>query len=335
MVAVAVRRAFSGQVDLTGPIAPRTSMPHVFSIPAKDWEWMLGWPTYAASANPHFKYFNYTAYVRMVDVFGNSYKEIPSPGVEIEVKVDSKKERYASAAAASALAAASLAASALVATASIFGIPAAAGLAAAATLAWGAAASAAKNAHDPPAPDPAFLDRVDVVVPRTDTIAGVDPSLPSERLWREVLHVMAADEALTFVHGKLLGASQADSAEGRQMQTLRYLEIINEMKQSLAAAQGAADETEAAYAKSGLFTAERVQQALEATRSGVPEAMLESLRSVGLSDNDIGRFGECLRDEELRRRLMETDASAATRAMLLQLEGVVREVENESIEILR
>lgn len=294
-----------GAWDLPGLAAPGAVAEHHFAIPAKTFKWMMDGPAYAPSAEAHEKIYDYTATLEFTDIYGNNYGPLVIPGPTVTVKVADKKEHYAAAATAAAATAAALAVSAAIAAGTVCGLPAAAALGAAAGVATAVAAAAASKAQDPPEPDPDFMTNVEVVAPALRPVG--DPQDPAweirNSLGECVMRLIAEDDALTAVHGKLLGARAAQSSEGVERQTAAYRALADTMAADTPHITDLAMRTQEALDLTGQVTSDTIVAGMHACSAGLPETFVVDLTAAGLNDDEIAELRAAAADPHLHRLL--------------------------------
>jgi hypothetical protein len=204
----------------TGAIDPLAKKSVTFDAVNQTWDWIedLTWrPKEDLSI-----IFDYRVEFTVTDFYGNVY---PSESVYLAytVSVPSAKISWQVAAAASR-------ASALVlyglALACWYVPPAAAALGAEATLVMAAATESHERAMDPPEPDPRYLE---VVVRRPSRIANV-PSEGSRMgsLAKIIDRILANAEAISQIHGRLIGARLARDNNGMRIQKNSYIAMLND-----------------------------------------------------------------------------------------------------------
>ncbi len=195
---------------VSGPLAPGQTQSLDLTVAAKQFFWMLGSPIYGTTASAHRKYFHYYGSVKIVDVYGNAYPEVVSGGPLVRVEVSAAKERWA--------AVAVIAAIVIVIVFLWWEIEIPADL----NLAKGAY----RQAMDPPAPDPHFLDDVPLDAPEI-RIEHPDPIAQAALdLLQTMMRMATWDAQLSLIQGKWLGARMAGSAEGLALQGRAWEQVI-------------------------------------------------------------------------------------------------------------
>ena len=306
--------ASAGEVDFSGPIAPGVAREHQFPIGAKDFYWCDGRPTWAATAGGHWKYYRYRAHVTLSDIYGNTYEDLWAQGPTVEVKVSAAKEAYSVTASASAIAAAALA------VAAAFLQP---WLAVAASAAYVAAEYAGRKALDPPEPDDDFLARVEIEIPQ------LPPAVPDFEVvgdfFREIVHIIAADNALTAIEGKLLGAQRAQSDEGIEVQSQRYEEVrgwIVERYQVLEQLLAPSIEV----VRRSELAPDRLEEGLEASANGLTEEARQALVEVQVPTEVIDGLHETVTHPELRDDVQDLGLAELLGIQMQAMTFVVRHI---------
>ena len=226
----------SDQWDAPGVVKPADEVPHNFRVEGKRFFWMHGKDGgYSKSAGPHWRYYHYRVFVKLSDVYGNDYAEFADvnplselfDGVRVQVEVSKAKELWADVAIYNFVLSVSHSAAAAAAASSVLGAFLAPALAA---LAAGFAAVSyfyGEKALDPPSPDPDFFARVEVNRPTLPQGAGdeVQPIID----WQEAAcTIVAVDDALVAIEGKILGAKEAQAQQAIDQQLQRYGEVRQE-----------------------------------------------------------------------------------------------------------
>ena len=224
------------QWDAPGVVKPAVEVPHNFRVEGKRFFWMHGKDGgYIKIAGPHFRYYHYRVFIKLSDIYGNDYAEFADvnpfselfDGVRVQVEVSKSKELWADIASVSFASSVALSKGAAVAGASGIGALFAVG------LGLGAAALATtsyiygEKALDPPSPDPDFFARVEVIRPNLPQGAGdeVQPIID----WLEAAcTIVAVDDALVAIEGKILGAKEAQAQPAIDQQLQRYGEVRQE-----------------------------------------------------------------------------------------------------------
>jgi hypothetical protein len=211
-------------VTILGPAGlmnPGTKVPLMSASITKDWEWFVKGVHFPKG--PRKKSFVYVVRFTFVDDYGNSYDEVASTEVAVRVTVaDKKLVAFAAAWGLTVIAAGYAIAGALAAATIIGGFSAPAFFGLAASF-YAAALAAYVIANDPPEPDERFLEQVDLK--RLQLPDGFESEAPADRMLVErITRILEADQILTRIHGRLLGARSAQSSEGTKMQASAYVE---------------------------------------------------------------------------------------------------------------
>jgi hypothetical protein len=246
--------------------------------------------------------FTYIAAFTVTDEFGNGYPPSTSPTLTVTVAVPAAKVALQAQAAGelkSAVAALAAAAGSLNPWAAVIGF-----------FLWGLAIWHKGQADDPPVPDFRYDEHVQVTPAVHDLRREDAPpwAEPLAALLNLLERARAAQEALTRIHAKMLGARIDGAAQALHMQAADY-------RAALARLQVAAAEVEnvAALAGEQLATDERMSAEplaadLEGLRSGATvDATRQAWRDNGLPDQAF---------EDLHRRVAHVENVAPLGLML-------------------
>lgn len=326
------RNDYADAHDLIGPIAPGDRREKQFPIAAKDFYWMEERPTWAATPLPHLKYYRYHVQTTMTDIYGNRYGDVADEGPTVEVKVSQVKENWQSAAVSAAISAvywSGIAAAATVGSIFTFGISAAAAAAAAlaASASYVAAEVAGKKALDPPEPDDDFMAPVEIEVRElahpNDGFEAIGEFLS------QIVNIICADNALTAIEGKLLGAQVAQSEEGIRLQAHRYDEVRGWIVERYRALEHwYAPALRELSQPEELWSSETLATALEVAANGLPDETVRQLEENRVPMEDIEGLQEVMISPELRdvaRALTPADAlSVQLRAITYAVRHILR-----------
>jgi len=179
-----------------------------------------------------------------------------------------------------------------------------------------AAQLAVTAALDPPEPDPDYLTRV----PGQSTKAA--NSSPSALLADLILQIAQTPQTLSAIEAKIMGAKENNSAEGLALQQKSYIDAIRKMNdaaQQLGKALPAA--LEELHARPEVND-KNMQRARETFAKGVPDDILNAMRSAKLSKEAEIMFVKAVNNPEVMKQLPDLDkalTNAATRAAYLAL----------------
>jgi hypothetical protein len=211
---------FFDAFNVPGIVNAGVVVPHSFSVKGKDFEWLekIGW---IKAAGGLYRYFHYRVFIKLSDIYGNDYPEFAdinyfndeSDDLRIEVKVSTAKQHYADLAAEFFRAAVAMSVSAF------FWPPLAAGAAAAAA----ASTAFGIKALDPPSPDPNFMEPVELRRPHLPRGDGQTHAIME--LIETAMAIVAVDDALVAIEGKILGAEAAEDQNAAGLQRHRYEEM--------------------------------------------------------------------------------------------------------------
>jgi hypothetical protein len=178
------------------------------------------------------------------------------------------------------------------------------------------AQAAVLGALDPPEPDPDYL----VLVPRQLT-KGTSSS-PSALLAALVLQIAETPQTLSAIEAKIMGANANNSAEGLALQQQSYIDAIRKMNTAahqLAKALPAA--LEELHARPEVND-KNMQSARKIFDKGIPDDVLNAMRSAKLSKEAEIMFVKAVRNPEVMKQLPDLDkalTNVATQAASLAL----------------
>jgi hypothetical protein len=234
--------------------------------------------------------FSYSLTYTLNDEYGNAYEGTMSATLSVEVSVAvAKRLELAGASAAQIGALIAIAAAAIAWAAAVVLLAIAAGLETAAQI-------GATAALDPPAPDPDFLDPVNIVSPPLPKVLW-NPKSPNDfvTMLGFVNHILAALDAISKTQSKLMGATNAKSQKGIDIQKEGYRNILSQI------ADDATKLLELAPKVNLLSFANTTQKALTKTltdwqKNGIPEDLHKQWRAAGYSDESWSSVEKALGD---------------------------------------
>jgi hypothetical protein len=296
----------AGAMAVSPPGAAAPGAAAAFELPPPDmlkaWAWID--PTTFDLSGPTSVVFSYDAAFKVTDEFGNGYppSPLPVPTLFVTVAVSPAKRALQAQAAGelkSAAAALAVAAGSLNPWAAVVGF-----------ALWGLAIWHKAQADDPPLPDFGYDERVQVVPAVHDLRREDAPP------WAEPLAVMlnllerarAAQEALTRIHAKILGARIDGAAEALRMQAADYRAALARLQAAAAEVENVAALTAEQLATDERTSAEQLAADLEGLRSGATvDATRQAWQDNGLPEEAF---------EDLHRRTAQLEDVAPLGSML-------------------
>jgi hypothetical protein len=281
-------------VTTDAAVPPGTSVDRSFASITQNWSWIV--PGAWIVTGPGSKVFVYTAHFTVKDQYGNGYPEVISPMLPVTVTVSGLKIGLG--ATAQGLVAGALAAA--VAAIFDFGVTAAV-----ATALYAGASAAGAGANDPPEPDPNFLERIPLIVPALPQTLSQDNRFTKLiPLLESIDFILAAQDVLSQIQGRLMGARRANNAEGIRLQTASYQETLRGIAAAAARLPNEAAEAVQAINASGLFMSPQFSQALQTWQmTGLPADARQRLHDAGLSDDALLHLQTAIKDERLAMQL--------------------------------
>jgi hypothetical protein len=267
------------------PLPPGGSLSSIgFDQVTKSWAWTSE-PDWSLSG-PTSRSFVYTAEVDLNDEFGNAYPTFVSGTRTITVTVSGVKLGFQTAAHSQAVAAAGFAAFA--AAVAYWNQPAAAVALELAFLWWGLSKWNGAKAQDPPTPDFAYDERVELAVAPVRVPAEAGAAMVALGQVTELaLRARAAGEALDRIHRKLLGAWVDNATDALQAQADRYQEVLQTLVRAASLLGDIAGEAAEALRQDAAFGPERLEEGVRRLRDDVPAELRDAARQAGLPDDAL------------------------------------------------
>lgn len=278
-------------VGAPGPLAPGAAAALSVTKLFKIWTWID--PTTFALSGPTSVPFTYVAAsATLTDEFGNAYPPLASPTLTVTVAVSPAKLALRATAAAELKAAAA----AMAAAVGVFSLAAIA-----AFVLWGLAIWHKGQADDPPVPDFRYDERVRVEPAVHDLHREDAPpwAAPTASVLNLLERARAAQEALTRIHAKILGARIDGAAEALRQQADDYRAALARLQAAAAELGNAAALAAEQLATDEGMSAEQLAADLEALRSG---ATLDAARQAW-RDNRLPEEAF----EDLHRRIAQLE----------------------------
>jgi hypothetical protein len=297
-----------GTISVSPPAAPiLPGGTAILSIPTRlqSWTWIN--PLTFQLAGPTAATFRYTVTFTLTDEFGNLYPA-PSPTsmpvLTVMVAVPASKLAF------QALAAKELA-GAMAALAAAVGLASAAAIFAFAL--WGSAIWHKGQADDPPVPDFRYDEQV-TVAPRRFDFPGDDTSAwtgPVATVVDLLERARVADEAMTLIHAKILGARVDRAAEALRMQIDDYRAALARLGGAIEHLPNAAALAAEAMRTDHRWDADQLAVDVDAWRSG---RSVEEIRRLWL-ENGLGEDAF----EDLARRMREAQDFTSMSGALVEI----------------
>lgn len=255
-----------------------------FTPITQSWQWFDD-ITFITDA-PQSKTFIYTVTLNAQDPWENQY-QATSPAISIVVSVPFAKLVDCGNAFTAAASAAGLTAAA--AAVIIFAPEVAAGLFAAAAVAYGTAQAFGNAAKDPPTPDPLYREVVETKAVEIPAQLSGSPTLEAlANLFRLLLQIAADHESVSVVDSRVLGALNASDREAVDSQIVRRTELakhMNDLAMQLPAATGTALQT--IETDHGLDPVAIRKTLLQWKQQGIPPQIKDKWSGQGLAQGTL------------------------------------------------
>lgn len=300
--------------------SPMLTFPEI----TQDWKWLeeVVWLV----VGPLHRTFLYVTDIAITDEYGNQYSLASAP-LGLTVNVSNKKQQLAEAAAGTGFSAWFLTVVSII----VPWVGIAAGAVGTASQVLGV------EALDPPAPDKKFLVTVEPKISSLPSAMRKDRRLLQfGKFVGTIQEILACMEALDKIESKIMGATNAKSEEGLNLQKKSYRRVVRQMVKAANRLPVAADLASASLAAAGI-EASKEYRAFASGNARLPMKEIDKrLRDIGHSKESRALAGEFLSNPRWRKTFLslETNARQLRRASLA-LTNVALTIERETSSKLR
>jgi hypothetical protein len=301
-------------------VAPGGQQEIVFNPITRNWGWLIPGIWVHNFGEPKVKTLDYTVRLSMSDPFANSYHDVVSVGLRMQVSVSAEKKGYASGA---------LATLAVGIVAAIFSFGA--GLSAAQAVAGGLG----KKAQDPPEPDARFRERVDFQS-WPETAPAAEDTRFSECLAVLGLASRAVFliDALGTIENRMLGALLAEDNRAGAIQAESYRQAERLLQRTIRRLMVLAQTAGKALASRPEFAPEVIGTNIrEWQRGGVPRDVRAALTEQGCTDEAVATVMSAI--DHPTAASLATEVGQSFGLLQWSFAMIGREVRRETVALLR
>jgi len=244
--------------------------------------------------------FPYTVRFSAVDEFRNSYGNLISDQLAMSISVAVEKRLEFATASAGQIAAVAVAALALAALAGVYTIATAPFLFATAGGLESGARLAQAAANDPPAPDQRFMESFDPSLTSLPDMTAEPAAFNNLLLFVALAkRILESRLGLYQIEGRLIGARNAKSTEGLDLQTADYAKLLYSMITDTGALlKLQPDLLKWVNADSG-FDAKTIQNGLDTLQKGISPDARDQMTKAGVSKDDQAAIEKAASNQDI------------------------------------
>ena len=266
---------------ITQPVGPNP-IEVVFPPITQNWQW-VSCPS-GTSGGPSAKQFDYSALIQIQDSWGNNYAPLTVGTLNQWVQVPHNKLVLRGGAAAAFGAAIGAGSAGLILGIFSFGVGAAVGGAAFASL-MATAAALCGQAQDPPTPDFKYGETAKLLIYPLPMLPADATQLPATWiLLKAILECIAIADALGRTEGKLLAARTARDKNGIKLQTMSYKDLMKRLMTKAKTLAAGMDKAARELSAEAAFSVTNTRDAVRYMQLyGIPDSFRKALAGTGCS----------------------------------------------------